>query len=84
MYSNTHTAVFGFWGAWRERTAPVWSTTMTSPGSTSRMNRAPRASRAQDSEAKTTASPREPMHSGRIPRGSRAAMSFREDMMHRE
>ena len=84
MYSKTHMADFFFRGDRRDRGLPEASTTMTSPGSTSRSKVAPRASSAQDSEAKTMASPTWPMHSGRIPRGSRAAISFREDMMHSE
>ena len=49
-----------------ERT-PARSATTISPGSSSRTNRAPTAVRAQLSEAKTTASPRTPMHRGRKP-----------------
>ena len=66
-----------------ERTWPLWTTTI-SPGSSSRSKAAPTALRAQVSEANTTASPRRPMHRGRKPQGSRAAMSFWGDMTMRE
>ena len=55
---------------------PSAETTTVSPGSISRTKVAPMASRAQLSLAKTTSPSRSPMHRGRKPWGSRAAMSF--------
>ena len=66
-----------------ERT-PSGPATTISPGSSSRSNLAPTAVRAQVSEAKITAPPRRPMHRGRKPQGSLAAMSFWGDMTMRE
>ena len=75
-------------GSWltpavRQRT-PSGSATISSPGCTSRTNSAPMLSSAQLSEAKTTLSPIRPMHSGRMPLGSRSAMSLRGLMMRSE
>ena len=61
------------------------SATTISPGRMSRSNRAPMASRAQDSEANTTPPSRSrPMHSGRKPWGSRTAMSLVGEEITRE
>ena len=57
------------------RTWPFCATT-TSPGSMSRINVAPMASSAQDSDEKMTHPSSLPMQSGRKPLGSRTAMSF--------
>ena len=55
---------------------PLGSTTTISPGSTSRTNSAPQASRAQVSLANTYPLPSLPIHKGRNPLGSLAAISF--------
>ena len=64
---------------------PLRSATTISPGRTSRTKRAPTASSAQDSDAKAQPAPfgSSPMHSGRNPLGSRAAISLVWDMMTR-
>ena len=80
MNSKTHSAVA--WPQWlRSLTRPLSEMVTISPGSTSRRNLAPMASRAQLSLATTQPPSISPMHSGRKPMGSRTAMSLLGDMM---
>ena len=85
MNSNTQSRL-GALPQWRvSDLTPDLSATTISPGRMSRSNRAPMASRAQDSEANTTPpSFRRPMHSGRKPWGSRTAMSLVGEEITRE
>ena len=80
MYSNTQVRLGFVPTCVRSVRMPSSSTTTISPGSMSRTNAAPMASSAQLSDANTTFSPILPMHSGRKPNGSRAAISLRGDM----
>ena len=75
-YSNTHRPVGQPQWVRMER-QPFSSNTTISPGSTSRTNSPPAAVMAQLSLAMMSFSPSLPMHSGRKPCGSRAAMSLR-------
>ena len=81
MYSNTQEAFSVSPTCVRSERMPSLSTTTISPGSRSRTRCAPMASRAQLSEAKMVLLPNCPMHRGRKPCGSRAAINLLGDMM---